>query len=130
MAFAKTLSREIKDCSVSFEGEWDYIVVVDEDDKTALEALELEGAVYEVFEKSILNPHPEKKLPDIAASSFITEICYAAAGNWYQPGQWIEGVYYEPAQDRCLAIVYALWLGGWDIQIGNKGIALIRMEAP
>ena len=128
MVLVKSLSNAIKDCDVSFEANWDNIVVVDNNDRTALHALELEGGVYETFGSLMVDPYPEKKLPEIAASFFISEICYAAAGNWYQPGRWIEGVYLEPAEDRCVGLVYKLWLGGWDVQVGHKGIALIRIE--
>jgi len=125
---AKKLHNEIGDCTVNFKGDWSHIVVADKDDKAVFEKLELEYSVYDIFEKSLLEPHSEKELPELAASLFLTEISYAAAGNYYQPGQWIEGVYREPAQDRCLGIVYELWLGGWDLLVGSKGLALIPMQ--
>jgi hypothetical protein len=121
---AQKLADTIKDCNVNFEADWSNIVIAEISNETIIDALEIEHDLDELFEGSLLDPHPEDKLEMLAADLFLTEPFYAAAGNYYQPGRWLTGHYHEPAQDQCFGIVYTLWLGGWDLSIGSKGIAL------
>lgn len=128
MDLAGKLTETINNCHINFEADWNNIIIAEMNDKTALDALEIEHDLHELFEGSLLEPHPEEKLEMLAADLFLTEPFYAAAGNYYQAGRWITGLYHEPARDKCLAIVYALWLGGWDLSLGRKGIALIPLR--
>lgn len=128
LALVKRIAAEIAGATVYLNGDWSDIRVVDREDDAAQAELELEYRVHDLFEGSLLEPCPEEKLEALAASLFLTEPLYANAGNYYQPGQWISGVYMEPAQDRCLGLVYELWLGGWDVLVGAKGVGVLRLR--
>lgn len=128
VALVETMRGHIKECTVNYESNWAHIEVLEHDDKAGQDALGLEYSVYDIFERLGFDPYPEDTLTEMAASFFLTEPLYAAAGNWYEPGQWIDAVYREPAQDACLRLVYELWLGKWNVLLGTKGVALIKMR--
>jgi hypothetical protein len=60
------------------------------------------------------------------ASTFLTEPLYMSAGNWYQPGDWIKAVLSDPRIDRCRALDYQLWRGGWRLDIGETLMLMPR----
>ena len=124
-ALALKLCGLLQKLPINFQSDWSNLVIANRGDD-ALEALVLDYTVYDLFQGSMIKPHDKDKLSEIAADLFLTEPLFAAAGNWYQPGQWITSVYLEPEKDACLAIIYELWLGDWDFLIGSKGVALIN----
>lgn len=128
MKLAIQLRENINRSDVNFQGDWSNIVIADAFNKDEIDDLGLEYRVHDLFDGSLLDPHPEDNLREVAASLFLTEPFYAAAGNSYQPGQWIKGIYLTPAQDACLRLVYELWLGKWDVEVGSKGVALVPVR--
>lgn len=79
-----------------------------------------------LLEGNLLASTPPEALPGQAASSFLSEPLYAAAGNFYTPGEWICAPLHGQTEDRLHTALYELWQGGWQLRLADDGIALAR----
>lgn len=98
--------------------------VVDRDTEGGLGELCNTDDITVLLEKNLLPTFPVEELTKIAAQFFLTEVLYAAAGNFYQVSNWVTAAMTDGLTDKLQTELYELWAGGWQVALGSDGVLL------
>lgn len=104
--------------------DWPAITVV-ADREEAEAMVYASDSVRDIYDSA---PHltPQAVL-ESATSIFLSEPLYVAAGNVYEPGDWITAALLGPERDRVFALLDDLAAGGWWVRLTESGVALLRL---
>ena len=102
---------------------------MDRDTDAGRPSLQHADNVTVLIESPLLALKKATQLPRTAAKRFLTEPLYASAGNNYHVRDWVCSAMTGPLEDSLMAELYRLWLGGWEVYLGDEGVILAHFRA-